>query len=95
MAMTMSGDFVLPADKDTVWAKLNDADVLRVCIPGCQSLEKTPLQPGQKKLIAEQSLQLSTLGQSHGAADPQQAIGDDGHGVRCGAAACWGCRRSR
>jgi carbon monoxide dehydrogenase subunit G len=41
MAMTMSGDFVLPADKETVWAKLNDADVLRVCIPGCQSLEKT------------------------------------------------------
>ena len=24
MAMTMSGDFVLPADKATVWAKLND-----------------------------------------------------------------------
>ncbi|GGH26063.1 carbon monoxide dehydrogenase [Alsobacter metallidurans] len=41
MAMTMSGDFVLPADKATVWAKLNDPDVLRACIPGCQSLETT------------------------------------------------------
>jgi carbon monoxide dehydrogenase subunit G len=41
MAMTMNGDFVLPADKATVWAKLNDPDVLRVCIPGCQSLERT------------------------------------------------------
>jgi uncharacterized protein len=41
MAMTMTGDFVLPADKATVWAKLNDPDVLKACIPGCQSLEKT------------------------------------------------------
>lgn len=41
MAMTMSGDFVLPADKPTVWAKLNDPDVLKACIPGCQSLDKT------------------------------------------------------
>ena len=41
MAMTMNGDFVLPADKATVWAKLNDPDVLRVCIPGCQSLQRT------------------------------------------------------
>lgn len=41
MAMTMSGEFVLPADKPTVWAKLNDPDVLRACIPGCQSLETT------------------------------------------------------
>ncbi|PSC04357.1 carbon monoxide dehydrogenase [Alsobacter soli] len=41
MAMTMSGEFTLPADKATVWAKLNDPDVLRACIPGCQSLERT------------------------------------------------------
>jgi carbon monoxide dehydrogenase subunit G len=41
MAMTMTGEFVLPADKPTVWAKLNDAEVLKACIPGCQSLEKT------------------------------------------------------
>ena len=41
MAMTMYGEFVLPADKATVWAKLNDPDVLRACIPGCQSLERT------------------------------------------------------
>jgi carbon monoxide dehydrogenase subunit G len=41
MAMTMNGEFVLPADKATVWDKLNDPDVLRSCIPGCQSLERT------------------------------------------------------
>jgi uncharacterized protein len=41
MAMTMKGDVELPADRETVWAKLNDPEVLKVCIPGCQSLEKT------------------------------------------------------
>ncbi len=39
MAMTMNGEAVLPASRDTVWAKLNDPEVLKACIPGCQSLE--------------------------------------------------------
>ncbi len=41
MAMTMQGEVDLPASKDVVWAKLNDPEVLKACIPGCQSLEKT------------------------------------------------------
>jgi len=41
MAMTMKGEVALPADRATVWAKLNDPDVLKQCIPGCQELEKT------------------------------------------------------
>jgi len=41
MAMTMTGEVALPAERATVWAMLNDAQVLRSCIPGCQSLEKT------------------------------------------------------
>jgi carbon monoxide dehydrogenase subunit G len=40
MAMTMTGEATLPADRPRVWALLNDADVLRACIPGCESLEK-------------------------------------------------------
>lgn len=40
MAMTMSGEATLPAARSKVWAMLNDADVLKACIPGCQSLEK-------------------------------------------------------
>jgi carbon monoxide dehydrogenase subunit G len=40
MAMTMSGEVQLPAARQEVWAKLNDPDVLRACIPGCESLEK-------------------------------------------------------
>ncbi|MGE0852231.1 MAG: carbon monoxide dehydrogenase subunit G [Hyphomicrobiaceae bacterium] len=40
MAVTMSGERVLPADKATVWARLNDAETLKAAIPGCESLEK-------------------------------------------------------
>jgi carbon monoxide dehydrogenase subunit G len=41
MAMTMTGEVDLPASQQVVWQKLNDPDVLKACIPGCQSLEKT------------------------------------------------------
>jgi carbon monoxide dehydrogenase subunit G len=41
MAMTMKGEVPLLADKQTVWAKLNDPEVLKACIPGCQTLDKT------------------------------------------------------
>jgi carbon monoxide dehydrogenase subunit G len=40
MAMTMSGEVQLQAPRATVWAKLNDPEVLKVCIPGCEQLEK-------------------------------------------------------
>jgi uncharacterized protein len=40
MAMTMSGEVQLPAGRETVWAKLNDPEVLKVCVPGCEQLDK-------------------------------------------------------
>jgi carbon monoxide dehydrogenase subunit G len=39
MAMTMSGEQQLAASREAVWAKLNDPEVLKACIPGCQSLD--------------------------------------------------------
>jgi uncharacterized protein len=41
MAMTMTGEVTLPAERAKVWALLNDPEVLKSAIPGCQSLEKT------------------------------------------------------
>ena len=38
--MKMSGTRQLPAPQEDVWAALNDVEVLKRCIPGCQSLEK-------------------------------------------------------
>ena len=40
MAMTMSGEQQLTAPREQVWAALNDPEVLKACIPGCESLEK-------------------------------------------------------
>jgi carbon monoxide dehydrogenase subunit G len=38
--MEMSGQQRIPAPRDKVWQALNDPQVLKECIPGCQSLEK-------------------------------------------------------
>lgn len=41
MALNMNGEVMLPADRQTVWTKLNDPEVLKACIPGCEALEKS------------------------------------------------------
>jgi uncharacterized protein len=40
MAMTMNGEYQLPVARETVWEKLNDAETLKACIPGCEQLDK-------------------------------------------------------
>jgi hypothetical protein len=40
MAMTMNGEVELAATRETVWAKLNDPEVLKACIPGCEQLDR-------------------------------------------------------
>ena len=37
--MDMTGERHIAASRDTVWAALNDPDILRQCIPGCETLE--------------------------------------------------------
>jgi carbon monoxide dehydrogenase subunit G len=38
--MEMTGSQRIEAPRERVWAALNDPEVLKACIPGCQSLEK-------------------------------------------------------
>ena len=38
--MDMNSERRLAASRQAVWVALNDADVLKQCIPGCESLEK-------------------------------------------------------
>lgn len=38
--MKLEGSQTIAADRETVWAALNDPEVLKRCIPGCQSLEQ-------------------------------------------------------
>jgi len=39
--MEMSGDRLIEAPKETVWTALNDPEILKSCIPGCESITKT------------------------------------------------------
>ena len=39
MAVNMSGEVILAADRERVWAMLNDPEVLKICIPGCETFE--------------------------------------------------------
>ncbi len=38
--MDMTGEYRIPAPRQKVWEALNNPDVLRAAIPGCESLEK-------------------------------------------------------
>ena len=42
--MDMTGERRIPAPRQKVWDALNDPEVLKACIPGCESLEKTSRQ---------------------------------------------------
>src|SRR3978361_120023 len=48
--MDMTGERRIPAPRQTVWEALNDPDVLKASIPGCESLEK--LADNQMKATA-------------------------------------------
>ncbi|MTI00069.1 carbon monoxide dehydrogenase subunit G [Roseibium sp. RKSG952] len=37
--MDMNGEYRIPAPREDVWAALNDPEILKQCIPGCDSLE--------------------------------------------------------
>lgn len=39
--MDLTGDYRIPAPRETVWAALNNPDILKACIPGCEELNKT------------------------------------------------------
>ena len=38
--MDLTGEERIAASRDAVWKALNDPEVLKACIPGCESLEK-------------------------------------------------------
>ena len=39
--MDMAGERLISAPQNTVWSALNDPEILKACIPGCESLEAT------------------------------------------------------
>jgi carbon monoxide dehydrogenase subunit G len=38
--MDMTGEYRIPAPRQKVWEALNDPEILRQCIPGCEEIVK-------------------------------------------------------
>lgn len=51
--MEMTGEYRVEAPRDIVWEALNDPDILRNCIPGCEELEKTDEHSFEAKVKAK------------------------------------------
>lgn len=39
--MEMTGEQLIPATQDETWKALNDTEMLKACVPGCESIEST------------------------------------------------------
>ena len=72
--MDMSGSERIEAPVEAVWRALNDAEILRQCIPGCERLDKASdtemsatvvLKIGPVKARFEGAVQLSNLDPPH------------------------------
>jgi hypothetical protein len=52
MPMEMTGEFRIPAPRQRVWEGLNDPEILKSAIPGCQTLEKVSDTEFSGKVVA-------------------------------------------
>jgi uncharacterized protein len=51
--MDLTGEYRIPAPRETVWAALNNAEILKACIPGCEELTKTSDTELVAKVVAK------------------------------------------
>lgn len=50
--MEMTGEQLIPASQQETWSALNDPEVLRACVPGCESITKVNENEYQVQLTA-------------------------------------------
>jgi uncharacterized protein len=62
MPMEMNGEFRILAPRQRVWEGLNDPEVLKQCIPGCQTLEKVSDTEFNGRVIASVGPVRATFG---------------------------------
>lgn len=51
--MDMTGEYRIPASRETVWQALNDPEVLKQCIPGCEEIDKKSDTEFSAKVVAK------------------------------------------
>src|SRR5919197_269515 len=50
--MDMDGERQIPASRETVWKALNDPEILKQCIPGCEEITKASDTEFSAKVVA-------------------------------------------
>jgi hypothetical protein len=50
--MKITGEHRIPADRQTVWKALNDPEILKACLPGCEEINKSSDTEMTAKLTA-------------------------------------------
>lgn len=51
--MDMSGEYLVPASRQKVWEALNDPEILKQCIPGCEEVNRTAENAFDAKVSAK------------------------------------------
>jgi carbon monoxide dehydrogenase subunit G len=51
MLMQMNGEEIIAAPREAVWKALNDTDVLKKCIPGCESITRHSATKMEAKVV--------------------------------------------
>ncbi|HEX3952514.1 MAG TPA: carbon monoxide dehydrogenase subunit G [Stellaceae bacterium] len=51
--MEMNGERRIPAAQQLVWERLNDPEILKTCIPGCESVDRTADNEFTAKVVAK------------------------------------------
>ncbi len=51
--MEMTGEYRIPAPRQRVWEALNDPEILKQCIPGCEELEKKSDTEFEARVLAK------------------------------------------
>src|SRR5712664_2496777 len=55
--MEMHGELRIAAPREQVWERLNDPETLKICIPGCQTVERTSDNEFTAKVVATVALE--------------------------------------
>ena len=50
--MEMRGEELVPASQSDVWAALNDPEVLKACVPGCETIDRLSDTEYQVRMVA-------------------------------------------
>ena len=55
--MELTDEIIIPAPRDAVYKALNDVDVLKTCIPGCEELDRE----GENEFVAKVTLKVGPV----------------------------------